>query len=95
VHLIEEDAARRAFDDACLKWEGASVAWEATTWVVLRDPTVGRPVTESGKTRAFTYEGASSIKQPTVTLLYEIRSGEIVVQDARFSEARFGQVGRA
>jgi hypothetical protein len=54
VHLIEEDAARMALDEAALKWEGASLAWEAATWIVLHDPLVGSSVTESGKTRAFT-----------------------------------------
>jgi hypothetical protein len=95
VHFSEEEAARRSFDEACLKWEGASVAWEAATWVVMHDELVGRPVTESGKTRAFTYDGARSIKQATITLIYEIRTGEIVIHDAKFSEASYGQVGKA
>jgi hypothetical protein len=95
VHIVEEDAARKSLDEAETKWAGALDAWEAATWVLVHDPTVGVPVTESGKTRSFTYEGARSIKQPTITLLYEIRGDTTVIHDAFFKEAPFGQVGRA
>jgi hypothetical protein len=95
VHFIEEEAARRAFDAAVLKWEGAHVAWEAITWAILHDPTVGKAVTESGKTRLFTYDGARSIKQPTITIIYGLRHGETVIHEARFTEAPFAQAGRA
>lgn len=95
MHLIEEEAARKALDDAELIWEGAYSAWEAATWVVIHDPLVGVKVTESGRTRAFTYEGARSIKQPTVTILYETRGDTTVIHDAIFKEAPYAQAGRA
>jgi hypothetical protein len=60
VHIVEENAARKALDDAEAKWAGAYDAWEAATWVVMHDPFVGIPVTESGKTRSYTYEGAAA-----------------------------------
>jgi len=95
VHLIEEEAARRALDEAESRWEGAYSAWEAATWTVMRDPLAGKSVTESGKTRAFTYEGARSIKQPSVTILYENRGDTTVIHDAFFKEAPYFQAGRA
>lgn len=95
MHIVEENAARKALDDALLKWDGAETAWEAATWIVLHDTEVGRAVTESGKTRSYTYEGARSIKQPTITLLYELRDGVMHIHDAIFKEAPYGQVGRA
>ena len=95
MHLIEEDAARRALDEAELKWEGVSVAWEAITWAVAHDPEVGKRITESGKTRLFTYDGARSIKQPTITIVYELREGETVIHEARFTEAPHAYAGRA
>lgn len=95
MHLVEEDAARCALDEAALKWEGTGTAWEQATWVVLHDPMIGRPVTESGKTSSFTYDGARSIKQPTITLLCEVRGDTTVIHDARFNEASFGPVGDA
>jgi hypothetical protein len=95
VHLIEQPSAQAAFDDACEKWQGAAIAWECATWVLLRDPNIGDPVTESGKTRSFTYQGARSIHQPSITLLYELRGDETIIHDAKFFEASYGSVGRA
>jgi hypothetical protein len=68
-------------------------AWEAATWIIARDPNAGVPVTESGLTRAYTFEGARSIDLPTVTLLYEMQVETIVIHDALFSDSRQGQAG--
>jgi hypothetical protein len=38
-------------------------------------------VSEGGKTRAFTVQGARSIKMPTITVLYEIQPGLIVIHN--------------
>ncbi len=95
MHLIEENAARLALDAAMEKWSGADAAWQAATWAILHDPLSGIPVTESGRTRSYTYEGARSIKQPTVTILYEFRGDETVIHDANFREASYAQAGRA
>jgi hypothetical protein len=69
-------------------------AWEAATWIIARDPTAGDPVTESGITRAYTFEGARSIDLPTLTLLYEVQAETIVIHDALFADSRHGQAGR-
>lgn len=95
MHLVEDGTATAALDDALLKWEGTAVAWECATWVVLRDPSIGAPLKEGGALRVFTYDGARSIKQPTITLIYETGRHEITVKAARFEEAKYGTTGRA
>lgn len=95
MHLIEEPTAQTALDEASLKWDQAYQAWECATWAVLHDHTLGWAVTTSGKTRSFTFDGARSLDMPTVTILYEIRGDEIVIHDALFEEAKYGQAGRA
>jgi hypothetical protein len=70
-------------------------AWDAATWTIAHDPQAGDAVTESGKTRAYSYEGARSIDMPSVTLLYEIAQGDlIIVHDALFTDSKYGQAGR-
>ncbi|MCO5057800.1 MAG: hypothetical protein M9905_07940 [Rhizobiaceae bacterium] len=96
MHLIEDPPAQLALDNAIEKWEGTPIAWEAITWVLLHDPKVGVPMTEDGMLRSFTYEGAKSIKQPTIVVVYEIvGKHEIVVKDALFKEPEYGQAGTA
>lgn len=92
--IREEEAARRSLDAAVEKWSRAMDAWDAATWVIARDPEAGHPVTESGRTRAYSFEGARSINMPSLTLLYEITDIYIIVHDARFTDSRHGQGGR-
>lgn len=92
--IREEDAARRSLDAASERWSRAIEAWEAATWTIARDPEAGEAVTESGKTRAYTFEGARSIDMPTITLLYETEPDYIIVHDALFTDAKHGQAGR-
>lgn len=93
--VIEDSRVSRALDDAKRKWPRAGDAWDAVVWVIARDPTIGIPLTESGATRSFTFDGAKSIGMPTVTVLYEVQHIVIVVHDALFQEATFAQAGRA
>ncbi|MGB6541115.1 MAG: hypothetical protein WBF03_09610 [Xanthobacteraceae bacterium] len=93
--VIEDSQVSRAIDDAKEKWTRADDAWDAIIWILARDPSSGFPVTESGKTRAFTLDGARSIDMPTVTVLYEITPLGVVVRDAKFENAKFAQAGRA
>jgi hypothetical protein len=69
-------------------------AWEAATWIIAHDPKAGKPLTESGKSRAYSFEGARSIDMPSVTLLYEIATDYVVIHDALFAESIHGQTGR-
>jgi hypothetical protein len=93
--IVEDSLVSRAIDDAKDKWTRADDAWDAITWILARDLTCGLPVTESGKTRAFTLDGARSIDMPTVTVLYEITPIGVVIRDAKFEPAKFAQAGRA
>ena len=95
MHIIEERSAEEKLNAALLKWSSTRVAWEAATWAVVHDPGLGAYVTESGKTRAFTFPGARSIDMPDITLLYEIRGETIVIHDALFEESAYSQDGRA
>jgi hypothetical protein len=96
LHLIEDPEAQLALDEAVEWWSGTRVAWEAATWVVLRDPQVGMPLTEDGTIRVFTYEGARSIHQPTITVVYEVTGKhEVTIRRARFTEPKYGQAGKA
>jgi hypothetical protein len=51
-------------------------------------------VTESGRSRSFTFEGARSIDMPTVTVLYEITDASIIIHDALFVAAKYDPAGR-
>lgn len=95
MHLVEDHVARAAFDDATERWAGTSDAWEAATWVILRDPEIGTAISEDGKLRSFTYDGTKSTKQPTITLLYEISVHEMIIRAAKFSEPKYVRAGRA
>jgi hypothetical protein len=95
--LREENAAQRSLDAAVDRWARAMDAWEAATWAIAHDPTAGDPVTESGRTRSHTFEGARSIDMPTVTLIYEVpenSSDYLIIHDALFTDSRYGQAGR-
>jgi len=58
--------------------EGAESKWKRRVthgmpcWVIAHDPTFGRAVTESGRTRLLVFDGARSIDMPTVRVTYEI-----------------------
>ncbi len=91
----EDNAARTALDAAMEKSTRTLDAWDAITWVIARDPKAGDPVTESGLVRAYTLDGARSIDLPTVTLLYGISAFYIIVHDAKFEDAKYGQAGRS
>jgi hypothetical protein len=94
--VVEQPRVSRVLDDAKDRWPRAQDAWDTILWVLARDPEgVGMALTESGATQSFTLDGARSIGLPTVTVLYEIRLFEIVLHDARFSDAKFAIAGRA
>jgi hypothetical protein len=87
--------AARAYNDAVDRWLRAADAWEAATWVVARNPDVGRPLDTIGTLRALTLEGARSIDLPTLTIVYEIQPDLIVIRNARFETARAADIGNA
>ena len=82
-------------EQAKLQWDRADDVWEAITWVVAHDPEVGRPVTESGKTRSLTLEGARSANLPTITIVYEIENPYVTIHDVSFREPSAPHAGQA
>lgn len=80
--------AAKAIDEACETWSRTDDAVFLIEWAITRDPREGKALTESGITRALTYQGASSIQMPTVTFVYEIDEYYITVKEARFETAK-------
>ena len=83
-HEAEADAALRI---ALERWERADEVWDAALWNIAREPTVGVPVTESGRVRSLTIQGARSIGWPTLTVLYEFDDQMVIVHGALIKEA--------
>jgi hypothetical protein len=97
LSVIEQPAVSQALDEAIANhaWPRALDAWEAITWAVVREPYLGEALTESGRIRQFTFDGAKSIGMPTVSIVYEIGHTEIIIHAARFEDSRFSTAGRA
>jgi hypothetical protein len=92
--VILESVAQQAVDSACDKWEDAERAWMAIEWALARDPDVGVPLTEGGNVRGLLYDGARSIGQPDVEVIYEIQQNAIIVRSAIFNDAKASFAGR-
>jgi hypothetical protein len=92
--VVLNAAAQDALDSAATKWEDTERAWIAIEWALAHDPLVGVPLNEKGNVRGLVYDGARSISQPDVSVIYEITEHEIIVQDAVFSDAKASQAGR-
>lgn len=94
--VFEQPGVTDAVDAASERWGRAEDAWEAVKDVIARDPAgAGEPITESGKTRAFTFDGARSIGMPSVRVIYVINNGNITIHDAEFYDAPYGYAGHA
>lgn len=94
--MVLDTVAQVALDSAIDCWRDTERAWEAVEWAIARDPLVGLPLSESGKIRGFVYDGARSIGQPDIQVIYEIATrSEICVRSAQFSDAKASQAGRA
>jgi hypothetical protein len=63
--------------------------------VLAHDPLVGRLLTEAGNLRAFEYDGARSIKQPDLHVIYEVLDHEIVIKVVGYDEAKASSAGHA
>ncbi len=81
-------------DEAKEKWARTEDAWSTVFWVLSRDPTVGEPLTERGHLRSIVFDGSWAHEMPTIYVLYEITENEIVLQKARFTDAKTS-AGRA
>lgn len=90
-----EREADVALDEARLHWIGADDVWEAITWVISHDPTVGTALSESGHVRSYTIHGAVSVGWPTLTIIYTIDDGTLTITDANFQDAKAFPAGHA
>lgn len=96
MRTVREDiSVSFALQEAEVRFSRAEFAWEAVTFALARDPLEGVAVTESGKTRSFTLEGAKSIDMPTVTVLYVVDDEYVDIKEAMFKEATSARAGRA
>jgi hypothetical protein len=94
--LFDEPAVSDAVDSAILRWSRAHDAWEAITWSIARDPDDGSvALSEDGRTRLMVSEGARSIDWPTIAVVYRYDGIDVTFLDARFSDAKSPQSGRA
>ena len=92
----EDSPASDAVDAARERWPRTDDAWEAVKWSLARDPEdQTRPLNEAGNMRVFTSEGARSIGWPTIVVRFEFDARYVTIRDARFSDARAIQAGRA
>lgn len=92
--VFEEKGVEKAVNAAYDQWPRAEDAWETVKDVVVRDPMgAGEAVTESGKTRSFTFDGASSIGLPSISVVYVVEDHNVVIRDVKFYEASYGVTG--
>jgi hypothetical protein len=82
-------------ESACDKWAGAEIAWNAIEWVLGHDHLAGPALVEGGNLRAFIYQGAISIKQPDIAVIYSVEVDEIVIKAVKFKNASASYAGKA
>lgn len=88
--VFEDPGVMHEVNEARLKWDWAEDVFELTKWAIALDPEAGKPVTESGITRAYTYQGARSgpFPSPSCTVLYSIGATDITIHKVRFQNAK-------
>lgn len=89
-----DHTVQRALDAACEQW-GTEIAWLAIEWALVRDPEVERLITNKANVREPIYDGAKSIKQPDIYVVYEVMEHQTIIKLAVFVEAQASYIGRA
>jgi hypothetical protein len=92
--LREEPCVSDEVDRAYKIWDKAEDAWEFLKWVVVRDPTIGRPLNEKGDLRSIIWVGAKSTNLPDTTLIYRKSDPIIELLDVQFTEPKYAQTSR-
>ena len=92
--VVESAEVMADVDDAKERWARIEDAWAALFWVLARDPTVGEPLSERGHLRSIVFDGSWAHEMPSIQVLYEITETQVIIQKARFSDAR-ANAGRA
>jgi hypothetical protein len=91
-HQPDVDLALR---EALEQWSRADEVWDAITWTIARDNSVGKPLSEAGNVRTYTIQGAISVGWPTLTIIYRVESERIVIEAAKFERPRHVQAGNS
>jgi hypothetical protein len=90
-----EGRAEEAIQAAEEKWDNVEEIINAFEWILMRDPDLGRILTESGNVRGFLYPGAKSKNEPDVDVIYEVDPETIIIHDLTFTDAKAQYTGRA
>jgi hypothetical protein len=90
-----EDRARQAVDEAIQKWHGTEIAWNAIEWTLIHEPSCGAIIFESGRLRAFAFDGAKSVGWPDIRVIYEVTKEFVIIHDATFKDPKTNKAGSA
>lgn len=84
-----EPAVYDALQDCREEWPRVEDAWEMIEWVLMRDPTKGEPLTESGTARSFVFEGSNAHEMPNIQVIYVVEEQYITIRSVRFTAPTF------
>lgn len=84
-----DSAVDGELEDARREWPRVDDAWEMIEWVLMRDPTKGIPLTESGSARSFVFDGSIVHEMPTIQVVYSVDEDYITVKSVIFSRPTF------
>jgi hypothetical protein len=73
-------------EDARQQWARLDDAWGMIEWVLMRDPTVGEPQTESGRSRSFVFRGSVAHEMPDIQVIYVFDDNLITVKSIRIGQ---------
>jgi hypothetical protein len=77
-------------DDALIeandKWHRLDDAWNMIEWALARDPTVGRPLSESGHARTFVFDGSHAHQMPTIQVVYVFEPPYVTIKAVSFRD---------
>ncbi len=93
--IVHGEGVDEALEAALERWPNAGEVWEAMTWLLARDPLIGKAITESGSARTYAIDGAESRGWPTLVVVYVWETERITITDAKYSEPKFQKAGRA
>jgi hypothetical protein len=84
-----DSAVDGELEDARREWRRVDDAWEMIEWVLMRDPTKGTPLTESGTARSFVFDGSIAHEMPTIQIVYVVDENYITIKAVIFSSPTF------
>ena len=85
--VVESIEVMGEAEEAERRWSRFDDAWSTVHWVLSRDPMVGQPLIEGGHLRSLVYAGSFAHDMPTIDVVYEVTSTQIILQRVRFRDA--------